>query len=688
MSYLPYKVTALARSDNGDLNIIPLASVLILTSSGVPATLREADLTTPIPNPFNCDENGEREAWIRGGSYTISVEGGQSWDIRLSGASDIQSVATIADLATISGEQNGKIIIASEYHNGTGIGGGIYRWDSSAQSSEHNGGTIISPGAPYPQDWSVTAEVSAWFDYSSPDAGCWTLIDKKTVSIEQFGYRSGLVVDVQAVVFEAAANACKHGGTLDVKNYEYDFGYVDQATWKVSIDSPSGMTIIGQNALIKCRAVGGRASIIGVRNPQGFQSIGVSFNDPDFDIAASVGGGSLRVGCYGYLIYANSPYTETSPCGDVLIRGDAINCMGLVSFDASTQLGVTGGVIRGVKGVEVKSNCTTSYYGVSNVYGATDFDLDVHCTDVRRAFINYGGHTGKVRSTLNCSAGFIGSNAYIEMACESTTLGDVYDFDIDLTVTGVEAHESLVTLYHQQDGNVGEIRGIRSFVLCDNLTTAGKNPDLGNLHIYRLVHEQTNGTIRSPTTRVFGGLSLESSVIGGISGVPILVQSAPSVKTGKLATSSETNDLLPNFGLWLDFKVLSGAKTQTFSPLAIGSTTAGTGTYTNQKGVCSVVDGHARCSISLAWTGHTGTGPLKIGPLPVPGVTSATIGNPSISVVAHGFGPANGILSGALTGAMQEISIYSTDITSRAITAVTVPASGTITLDISYPLYI
>lgn len=115
MSLLPYKVTALARVDNGDLNIIPGASVTVLTSGGAYAQLYEADETTPILNPFNCDENGERQIYLSGGSYTISVAGGQSWEIRLSGASDIQSVATIADLRTFQGESDGRVVTVANY---------------------------------------------------------------------------------------------------------------------------------------------------------------------------------------------------------------------------------------------------------------------------------------------------------------------------------------------------------------------------------------------------------------------------------------------------------------------------------------------------------------------------------------------------------------------------------------------
>lgn len=154
MSYLPYKVTAIARSDNGDLNIIPGATVTVLNSTGGYATLREADFTTPIPNPFNCDNNGERQIYLQGGSYTFSVDGGQSWEVRLSGASDIQSVATIADLRALVPNSIGQTVYLlghtlppSGSAGGGGVdsagGGGIFRAGITGSTTDNNGTQIV-----------------------------------------------------------------------------------------------------------------------------------------------------------------------------------------------------------------------------------------------------------------------------------------------------------------------------------------------------------------------------------------------------------------------------------------------------------------------------------------------------------------------------------------------------------------
>lgn len=59
----------------------------------------------------------------------------------------------------------------------------------------------------------------------------------------------------------------------------------------------------------------------------------------------------------------------------------------------------------------------------------------------------------------------------------------------------------------------------------------------------------------------------------------------------------------------------------TFTPTVYGATTAGTCTYTTQIGYAQVIGGVCHFRIHLAWTGHTGTGTMRVGGLPY---TSAT----------------------------------------------------------------
>jgi len=55
----------------------------------------------------------------------------------------------------------------------------------------------------------------------------------------------------------------------------------------------------------------------------------------------------------------------------------------------------------------------------------------------------------------------------------------------------------------------------------------------------------------------------------------------------------------------------------TFTPVAIGTTTAGVGTYTAQTGKYNRVGNQIIVNMTIAWTAHTGTGNLRITTLPL-----------------------------------------------------------------------
>jgi hypothetical protein len=63
-------------------------------------------------------------------------------------------------------------------------------------------------------------------------------------------------------------------------------------------------------------------------------------------------------------------------------------------------------------------------------------------------------------------------------------------------------------------------------------------------------------------------------------------------------------------------ELLNDYEEGTFTPVAIGSTTAGTGTYSNQFGAYTKIGNRLFFSINIQWTAHTGTGFLLIGGLP------------------------------------------------------------------------
>jgi len=85
-------------------------------------------------------------------------------------------------------------------------------------------------------------------------------------------------------------------------------------------------------------------------------------------------------------------------------------------------------------------------------------------------------------------------------------------------------------------------------------------------------------------------------------------------------------------GKGIDFSATAGTGTSelfddyeegTWTPVIIGGTTAGTGTYSQQDGVYTKVGNLVTVSCYLAFTAHTGTGHMKVSGLPFAGVGSS-----------------------------------------------------------------
>jgi len=124
MSLVPYRVTAIKKTDPTGNNVLPFASVSIIKSGGGFAQLWDDEAgTVARSNPFTVDANGERQVWLNGGGYKVTVAGGQSWDIKLTGGSDILSIDNVAALSSINAIA-GRLYKLKEYHDGTNKGGG------------------------------------------------------------------------------------------------------------------------------------------------------------------------------------------------------------------------------------------------------------------------------------------------------------------------------------------------------------------------------------------------------------------------------------------------------------------------------------------------------------------------------------------------------------------------------------
>ena len=76
-------------------------------------------------------------------------------------------------------------------------------------------------------------------------------------------------------------------------------------------------------------------------------------------------------------------------------------------------------------------------------------------------------------------------------------------------------------------------------------------------------------------------------------------------------------------------------ETGTFTPVVSGSTTAGTGTYTTQLGRYTRIGNRVFYTVNIVWSGHTGTGTLRIS-LPLTSNAIAS-NNPISSILSSGL---------------------------------------------------
>ena len=95
---------------------------------------------------------------------------------------------------------------------------------------------------------------------------------------------------------------------------------------------------------------------------------------------------------------------------------------------------------------------------------------------------------------------------------------------------------------------------------------------------------------------------------------------APSGTAGNAITFTEKaridSDGLKFNGDTAAANALDDYEEGTFTPVVIGATTAGTGTYTDQSGVYTKIGNRVFYRINLSWTAHTGTGVIIFTGLP------------------------------------------------------------------------
>jgi len=155
-----------------------------------------------------------------------------------------------------------------------------------------------------------------------------------------------------------------------------------------------------------------------------------------------------------------------------------------------------------------------------------------------------------------------------------------------------------------------------------------------------------------------------------------------------------TGNLIVANGQGIDFSATPGTGTSelladyeegTWTPVVVGSSTPGTGTYTTQVGRYTKIGNRVFFNLNLNWSAHTGSGDMSITGLPF--TSNSTSGNASsLSTFFTGFSTllANNILVPIVNTNSSTISIFQTPAGGGSVGLVTLDTSAQVIISGHY----
>lgn len=448
------------------------------------------------------------------------------------------------------------------------------------------------------------------------------------VNIKEFGAVGDGVAN-ETTAFRTAFEYMRsiRGGVLLVPPGTYHFGSYSTSQKILEVNNIPNLTILAYGATFTATTTASVTPFLFLFTDCNNLVIkGAAFKDLGFD--PSVWEQHSRWGMAGIVLQPSNNITRNIVIEDCR----ASNLTYFILSDQINQVGV--GTRRSVRDLSVR-NCSVenAYYGVDLLYFGGTTKVDLVCRDVRRGFISYGQQNTDVNIKLYTSKGFLGSNAFISLACAGnayvdpttgTPIGNdcrVENVNVNLDVSGYEAHTAYVHLYHQKADSVGEIGNVTSHIRINNLSQEGKNPLITNTYAYTIDHELPNGAVLGATQRTVRNASLNLSLTGGLSGEVFNIPSVNSTRPFSIGFNEITASLISasaRTALVRNNVVLAPMLLPLTGIVAIGTTSAGTaagyqldgGLY--KQGTLVTVDMRVR------WASHSGTGNLRLSNLPLP----------------------------------------------------------------------
>ena len=135
-----------------------------------------------------------------------------------------------------------------------------------------------------------------------------------------------------------------------------------------------------------------------------------------------------------------------------------------------------------------------------------------------------------------------------------------------------------------------------------------------------------------------------------------------------------------------DVNTLDDYEEGQFTPSVMGSTSAGTGTYSTRWGSYTKIGRQVTVQLYVVWSAHTGTGNLKIGGLPFTAITATSNGYAccSIGYLNNIALSANNVATGYVLNSSTEIDMTQYPIGGGAAAVIPMDTAGGVMLSVTY----
>jgi len=367
-------------------------------------------------------------------------------------------------------------------------------------------------------------------------------------------------------------------------------------------------------------------------------------------------------------------------CGNIhieavrLIRGAAAV---VVSSDYTSNNRVNGVTIGDIYTEDVT-------YGINFANNGDNVSCNILTTkNAYRSWFAYGcrGHTGAIRVYNHYTGGTpVNLSRYSAAEGGSNTNTEAFDLTVDVVDAGTFV--TCATLRHIGDGGASaSIRDVTIRISANVLNTGLTAVSLLN---YASSGGATTATSFAATIdNVHITANIPDTINAIYRDVCTWVTKPTVMFDGTLQLSLDTQLVLATA---LDLVAPVAGSWTAFTPTLVGTTTAGTGTYTTQSGSYCRIGKTIFFTISLSWSAHTGTGNMRLSGLPYASSSTATttrtypVWTNSIALTAgniatsvHGGGTVNITLQQMPTGG-------------GGVTSIPMDTAGDIVISGCYPL--